>query len=72
MTPKPYGAGRRVEPQSNRGLLGDVNGGGRADIVAFGDQHVFVALGPPVIDELRAVFSFAVPGFQARQGQLTA
>jgi len=26
-------------------LLGDVNGDGRADIVAFGDQFVFVALG---------------------------
>ena len=42
-------------------MLGDVNGDGRDDIVAFGDHHVFVALGQadgtigqpqPVIDNL--------------------
>ena len=31
--------------QKHPRMLGDVNGDGRSDIVAFGDRHVFVALG---------------------------
>ena len=55
--------GWRIEEHPR--MLGDVNGDGRSDIVAFGDEGVFVALGQPDGSFYEKAGSLEAFGFEA-------